>query len=156
MKVCKHCTITKPLSEFGATKRKLVSGADRLYYRSECKECSRIAARKWNKKHRVRCNINRRAWSTKLKLEVLKAYGNKCECCGEDEPLFLAIDHINGGGRQERLSMKRESSKSFYIYLRQENYPDKYRILCHNCNVGRHINGGICPHQAKETNSAKT
>src|SRR5215471_12298662 len=27
---------------------------------------------------------------------VIKQYGGKCECCGEDELAFLSLDHIGG------------------------------------------------------------
>jgi len=38
-----------------------------------------------------------------LREAIFNAYGTSCACCGETEPAFLCIDHITGGGRQERL-----------------------------------------------------
>lgn len=82
-----------------------------------------------------------------VRLEALHAYGGsvpQCACCGEGQLLFLALDHIEGGGRQQRL---KTGGGGFYSWLRRHGYPAGFRVLCHNCNMGRQINGGICPHQ---------
>lgn len=80
------------------------------------------------------------------RIEILRAYGGPepaCVCCGEREPVFLALDHINGGGGQQR---KELGGGGFYTWLRRNGYPAGFRVLCHNCNFGRQLNGGICPH----------
>ncbi|MGW1617278.1 hypothetical protein ACWCQZ_49875 [Streptomyces sp. NPDC002285] len=80
--------------------------------------------------------------------EALAAYSKtpepSCVCCGVIGSAFLAIDHINGGGRQHRLET---GGGGFYTWLRRNGYPEGFRILCHNCNFGRQINGGTCPHK---------
>ena len=96
------------------------------------------------------CKTHRNAYhvylNKQLKLEVLTIYGGKkCACCGETELSFLSIDHINGGGEQQR--KKIGSGTAFYRWLRHSGYPEGFQVLCHNCNHGKHINGGICPHQ---------
>lgn len=83
----------------------------------------------------------------RLRLEVLTHYSSgepQCECCGEKKIEFLAIDHINGGGRKHRASLK----TSIYRYLRKHGYPSGYRVMCHNCNqsLGQY---GYCPHKTK-------
>jgi hypothetical protein len=88
----------------------------------------------------------RAAAYSKVRLEALQAYGGsspQCECCGEGIFHFLALDHIDGGGHQQR---KETGGGGFYTWLRRHNYPAGFRVLCHNCNFGRQINGGICPH----------
>lgn len=65
-----------------------------------------------------------------------------CVCCYENIYEFLALDHINGGGGAER---KKLGGGGYWIYL-DKYHPDGYQILCHNCNMGRQINNGICPH----------
>lgn len=78
--------------------------------------------------------------------EMIAAYGGACQCCGEREPQFLSIDHINGGGSRHRRELKRTGYR-FYAWLKQQGYPrDAYRLLCMNCN---HATGrlGYCPHQ---------
>lgn len=77
---------------------------------------------------------------------VIAHYGEKCSCCGESIPQFLAIDHINGNGNKERKKIKKAGS-GFYKWLIDNNFPEGYQVLCHNCNMGRHLNGGICPHK---------
>lgn len=83
----------------------------------------------------------------KIRDDILRAYGGdrpQCVCCGEGTYYFLAIDHIDGGGHKQR---KELGSGGFYTWIRKNNYPPGLRILCHNCNYGRQLNGGICPHE---------
>lgn len=93
-----------------------------------------------------------RKWISKyradLKKETLEAYGNKCVCCGETEPIFLNLDHINNDGKQHR--KKLQTTLSLQVWLKKNNWPKGIiQILCFNCNLGRQINGGICPHKTK-------
>lgn len=83
--------------------------------------------------------------------EVFAAYGGwKCACCGETEKLFLSIDHVENNGAEERRSgMYAASGTGFYLWLRKQNFPPGYQVLCMNCQVGKHKNGGVCPHQQK-------
>lgn len=80
-----------------------------------------------------------------MRTTVLTHYGGKCECCGEDEPLFLTVDHINGGGKKHRQEI---GGGGFYLHrwLIKNNFPEGFRILCFNCNCGRSLNKGVCPH----------
>jgi hypothetical protein len=89
----------------------------------------------------------RREAYRRQRLEALKAYGGEspqCVCCGEQTLQFLALDHINGGGHAQR---KETGGGGFYVWLRRHNYPAGFQVLCHNCNFGRQINGGTCPHK---------
>ena len=91
----------------------------------------------------------RKAAHRKMRMAALRAYGGEtpaCVCCGESTLIFLALDHINGGGGAQR---KETGGGGFWLWLRRHNYPAGFRILCHNCNFGRQINGGTCPHQEK-------
>lgn len=81
------------------------------------------------------------------RMRALQAYGGvvpQCSCCGEGTVQFLALDHVNGGGHTQR---KELGGGGFYVWLRKNNYPEGFRVLCHNCNIGRQINGGLCPHK---------
>jgi len=83
----------------------------------------------------------------KQKRDAFNAYGGaKCSCCGESELDFLAIDHINGGGTKHRKELKGGGTQ-VYVWLKKNNYPEDFRVLCHNCNWGMYKNNGICPHQ---------
>lgn len=37
-----------------------------------------------------------------VKHEVIEKYGGKCLCCGEEQILFLTIDHKNNDGHEDR------------------------------------------------------
>lgn len=79
-----------------------------------------------------------------LRDAAIKAYGGYiCVCCNEIEPKFLGLDHINGGGNEQR---RQASGIHFYRLLKKQNYPPGLQVLCHNCNQGRQLNDGICPH----------
>ena len=90
-----------------------------------------------------------RRLQAKCKDDVFTAYGGyKCACCGETEPMFLSIDHVNNDGAHERKSgLYNGSGTAFYQWLRKNGYPSGYQVLCMNCQVGKHKNGGVCPHQ---------
>jgi ferric-dicitrate binding protein FerR (iron transport regulator) len=83
--------------------------------------------------------------------EVFAAYGGyRCACCAETERMFLSIDHINNDGNVERKSgAYRSSGTAFYLWLCKQGFPRGYQVLCMNCQVGKHKNGGVCPHQRK-------
>lgn len=79
-----------------------------------------------------------------LKHQVIEKYGGKCNCCGETEILFLTIDHINNDGSIDRKS--NSSTNSFYLRLKKSEKRDDLQVLCFNCNLGKQLNFGICPH----------
>jgi hypothetical protein len=133
--LCASCrpTVTKPCSRCG--KEFVGSMEQRRYCSPECRDA---ASDEQLRKARRR-----------VRLEALQAYGGEtptCTCCGEGTLLFLALDHIDGGGHAQR---KETGGGGFYSWLRRHNYPAGFQILCHNCNFGRQINGGTCPHQEK-------
>lgn len=77
---------------------------------------------------------------------IVARYGNgapKCECCATAGVEFLALDHKDGAGNEHRKETGR--GPVFYRWIVKNNYPDIFRILCHNCNqsLGYH---GYCPH----------
>lgn len=93
------------------------------------------------------CRIKQISYNRTLKTAVMEYYGGGvCSCCGEDELAFLSIDHIDGGGNQHRKSLGLGGAV-FYKWLKRNGFPSGFQVLCHNCNHGKHVNGGICPHQ---------
>lgn len=70
----------------------------------------------------------------------------KCNCCGEKERKFLTIDHINGGGRKHRKELK-NTLGGVHGWLVRNNFPEGFQVLCMNCNWGKYINNGTCPHK---------
>lgn len=113
----------------------------------ELKEYHRDYDRQWRPTHRENQMIARKKSATKLRFTVLQHYGLQCACCGESHYEFLAIDHINGNGRQHRKSIdKGLSSGQFYRWLIKNNFPKEFQTLCHNCNLAKGFYGQ-CPHQ---------
>lgn len=80
----------------------------------------------------------------RLRSRVIEAYGNQCACCGERRYEFLTIDHIDGSGAQHRRELG--GSQHVYAWLRRNNYPQGFQVLCWNCNCAKHFHHG-CPHQ---------
>lgn len=100
-----------------------------------------------NEKQRERA----RTYFRNQKLEVLNHYGAVCNCCGETEDAFLSIDHINGDGKKHRQQINggkgRTAGSRFYSWIVKNNFPENLQVLCMNCNFGKYINKGVCPHR---------
>ena len=83
----------------------------------------------------------------KFKQEVMSYYGGRCQCCGESNVDLLTIDHVNNDGAKHRRTVGFPSGDRFYTWIRNNNFPQGLQVLCCNCNSGRHVNGGVCPHK---------
>lgn len=166
-KKCNHCKKTKSVTKFNKDKRY----ADGYY--SWCKSCFAAASkarcdrfkkvgicaqcgkRKAAKTH-ISClkclkkdRVRRKVYHDKTRDEVYQAYGGyRCVCCGEIEPLFLTIDHINNDGARHRKSLPSRYG-GLYYWLIKKGFPKGYQVLCMNCNMGKYRNKGICPHKRK-------
>lgn len=93
----------------------------------------------YNKKYRKESPEKRRQYDydagRKLKLGVFIHYGEGkicCKNCGITDPDLLTIDHINDNGAEERKT--KGLGKNFYQWLKNNNFPPGYQILCWNCN----------------------
>ena len=101
------------------------------------------------------CRIYKKEHRHRRKLKVIEHYSKGqmcCSCCGETIIEFLQIDHINGGGNAHRREIYPKDHKAggagrTYQWLINNGFPDGFQVLCANCNIGRHINDGICPHK---------
>jgi hypothetical protein len=69
-----------------------------------------------------------------------------CACCGDNRFEFLTLDHIHGGGNEHRLQVTGSKKGSIYSWLKKNNYPPGFQVLCYNCNMGRAAHGGECPY----------
>lgn len=91
------------------------------------------------------CRKVQRLYNRKLRDEVISAYGGyTCSCCGETQPHFLQLDHVNNDGNLDR--KLRGSGSMLYTTLRKQNFPSGYQVLCANCNYAK-AHYGICPHR---------
>lgn len=111
--------------------------------------------KKWRENHpgywkgydKKRLANNAKNYRVKIKKEVIGHYGAVCSCCGEVTIDFLTIDHINGGGTKQRRTNGVGGGIHFYIWLKTNAYPKGFQVLCFNCNCGRAVNKGVCPHK---------
>lgn len=87
-----------------------------------------------------------------LRAQVFAAYGGHiCACCGETDAMFLTIDHVaNDGAEMRRNGTHGRGGTAFYQWLRKSGFPPGFQVLCMNCNIGKHRNGGVCPHQSRK------
>lgn len=68
----------------------------------------------------------------------------RCSCCGENNELFLCLDHINNDGYKHRKENKILGS-NVYSWAIKNKFPPIFQVLCYNCNIGKHL-AGSCPH----------
>ena len=80
--------------------------------------------------------------------------GYCCSCCGETIIEFLTLDHINNDGAHHRRKLCNESrnisatrGRALYRWIVRNDFPPIFQVLCCNCNFGKQINGGVCPHE---------
>lgn len=93
----------------------------------------------------------REFWQRERHAAIMAYGGYVCACCGETEPLFLQIDHINNDGANHRRSLGyggngKGAHSAMLMWMRRNDYPEGFQVLCANCNHGKSRNGGVCPH----------
>ena len=103
-------------------------------YRLNSRETYVAAQKKYQKKHIIEVNE-----------KIISNYGGKCVCCGETNPKFLTLDHMNNDGSTTRPNKR--AGYPFYEWVIKNGFPPTLRLLCWNCNCGRQRNNGVCPHQ---------
>jgi len=121
--------------------------------------CPNYTTKRWRAKHHDLVRKEDNEHKRRIRLQVLTHYSNgetpSCACCGETYIEFLAIDHVDGGGTKHRKEIKVNGGTGFYQWLKQNNYPEGFRVLCHNCNfaLGHY---GYCPHNVTSEESPAT
>ena len=114
-----------------------------------CEEHRKKYFHDWRRGNKEKVLATKQKYHAKLKFDVISHYGGKnpkCKCCNEKNLAFLTIDHINGNGKEHRKQIR----KMIYSWLKLQNYPKGFQVLCFNCNCGRSINKGICPHKLQK------
>ncbi len=160
-KLCGKCRRSLPREkEFFGT-----DSARRDQLRSHCRECAAkhkkieyYANRSKHRERQLRYQQNNRQklyaynakWQRKrgaaLRSEMLAAYGGRCACCGESEPIFLDLDHVHNNGNVHRREVG--NNVQVMLQIKSKGWPtDDFQVLCSNCNQGKARNKGICPHQ---------
>ncbi len=161
-KICTWCKQEQPIEDFAIRKSYLRNGVRRFYKNetrySHCRSCvTRRTLQIYHahperrRKYIAHIKLSNpdhfrrigRETAARLRILVLKHYGGRCACCGEDKTAFLAIDHIGGGGNRHRKKLK---IATIFRWLKKNGFPSGYRVLCHNCNMAigfyKH-----CPHE---------
>lgn len=114
----------------------------KLEDRIGCGDCSRrhsYLAGNFSRDRKDRTALYRK----RIRRKIIDKYGGCCACCGKRELLFLTIDHKDGKGFEDRKSY---TGTSWYMYLLRTDLRTDLQVLCYNCNNGREMGGGICPH----------
>lgn len=138
-----HCKSCRESNRVGSLRRK----AQRREL-GMCQQCGNISN---GQSKCVSCQHDKAEYQQRLKRSIIDTYGGRCKCCGETEIAFLTIDHVNNDGNKHRLEIK---NNSLYTWLKKNSYPqDEFQLLCFNCNCGKRVNGGICPHHSRESPS---
>lgn len=110
-----------------------------------CRKCPNKALN--GQSHCQNCLDKQKNFRRRKKEEVFEAYGGAiCACCGESMFDFLTIDHIDNDGAAHRREIG-ASGTTTYLWLIKNRFPKGFQVLCANCQLGKAINGGICPHQ---------
>lgn len=127
--------------------RKAITTRQHIYRATHPRDKARdrIVNQQWCEKNPARVKATRERTRDKLRLDVLGAYGNQCQCCGISESRFLAVDHIDGNGAAHKRSFGIKSAQAMYCWLRKNGFPPGFQLLCHNCNTTKSLYGG-CPH----------
>lgn len=131
--ICKRCGKELPISAF------YIKDGVKTRHNS-CKNCMKPIFCKARKERNIRDKKN-----------AIEHYGGvppKCACCGERHVEFLTIDHIHGGGTKHRRQLVHGSGAT-YRWLRDQNWPSGFRVLCINCNYSRGL-FGYCPHEKEK------
>lgn len=137
-KRCEECRL-KHKTVYGSAYHKIYNKQHLEYGRKVSANFRKNHPDRVQKLHEERGSVYEYNYHHKLKQEVLSAYSKDhdhpaCCNCGFDNIHALQLDHINGGGRQHRISLASQGSHNIYQWLRREGYPKGYQVLCANCN----------------------
>ena len=132
----------------------------RLKHLKAEQERSRVNAKLWYEKHSERALTSQARHRQKLMREFFLRFGAECLCCGETEPAFLTVDHLDPlGGAAHKRRLAPNNSKAVRSVsthwmvrdLKRRGWPaNEVQVLCMNCNFGkRRI--GVCPHGQQQS-----
>jgi len=130
------------------------SAYDKAYY-ERTKDKQRERHRRYYQEHKVKHQQQSRDYysehSEKIKADAIRTgkelrakqraavlfhYSNgtmACVQCGCSDIRALVLDHISGGGTEQRRKMG--SGVQVWLWLARHGFPPGYQILCANCNT---------------------
>jgi hypothetical protein len=145
MKICRCCKLEKADKQFSPEPRntdKLDSycrscrANKRKLFRVNNPEKVKAKTKEIYYKHQDVLMEKAKNGHKNTKLEVFTRYSNgtpTCKQCGFSDLRALSIDHINGGGLKHRRLLGISGGSGFYHWLKRNNYPEGYQVLCMNC-----------------------
>lgn len=132
--LCINCKrVKEPTDKLTCTTCKTRAREHKIAKRKKDKLCSRCVARKPLPGKLVceTCRVTHKKIRVTLKDATYQKYGGYiCKWCGITDPLVLNVDHINNDGYLHR----RHSGFNVYGWVKKNNYPPGFQILCRNCN----------------------
>lgn len=123
----------KYIKEYAEKNKEKIKEYRKQYYRKNKKRIKTRTKKNWNK-NKVKFNIERNKKRQELKRKVIQILGGKCIQCGVDDMRCLQLDHIHGGGTEERSKMNVRAIYRFILNNPREEWEHKYQLLCANCN----------------------
>lgn len=94
---------------------------------------------------KAKSSVSSKKYRNKCKNMVLDHYGRKCNWCGETDPMCLVLDHVNNDGCLDKKKSKTRGGTNFYTLAIKQGFPNRFQILCANCNTAKMINKGVLP-----------
>jgi hypothetical protein len=130
------------------------------YYQDNKEKCDK-RSKKWyknNKQKKIEISArwyaanlesikNKRIELKRICMEHYSVDGG-CVCCGTRELSFLSLDHIGDDATEDK--KKRDVWHLKYITIIKEGFPKGLQTMCFNCQWGKRINGGFCPHHPEK------
>jgi hypothetical protein len=68
---------------------------------------------------------------------IIKLLDSKCKVCGITDPIYFQIDHVNNDGHIDR-----KKGQGLVTLRRYMQTPERFQLLCANCNHAKRMNGG--------------
>lgn len=121
----------------------------------EYREKSLERYKKWREDNPEQFHKKQKESNISVRCEALKYYSYteipSCRCCGETNYDFLQIDHKNGDGADHRREIgmaqgvldaegrveQNVQVGNFPYWLKKNNWPEGFQILCVNCNKNK-------------------
>lgn len=145
---CKDCILKRNQGYVEISKQR-IREYNREYY-SKNKERIDALNKEWKQKNPDRRKTTSLYHYYALQHDAVMAYGGyRCNWCGIDEPLVLAIDHVNNDGKEHRKQLGTLGGQKLYKWLKDNGYPDGFQVLCMNCNHAKYRNKGVIPDTLK-------